>query len=631
MWAGSLNPASFLLRCRRSAAVALAIFAATVFWPTHARVETQQPSTRAGGAVMEKEQQEKEENTQRIAIREKLRPKHSFALVLGIDTFDDGAWPRLPGVLKEIQEIKAAFESHEFDVETNLRRKDGQDYLESLNAKELNVKIGNFLRDRGHNAGDRLIVYIATHGHAAPKDADGRSEGHGYLVTKDSPAPGAKDFDSRAYSVTKLAAALVDVEAQHIYFFFNACFSGTMVPTTREKEKIERVLQDIDDNVVDRAQTLLAHNARLILTAGSDDQTVPDVNNPFSKAVIDGLAGAADQDGDGLILGSELAHYVRERVAFETREKKHPNDPVIAFVAKEREPITPRSDLKTGRLIVYKQQGDFVFLSPRGRRHEVSQNQKFAELQKSLPRTQSIDCPDCPLMIKIADEKKVADEKKAAVQPFALAQTEATFTQWDACYRDFACHTWIDDHGLGRGDRPVSGLTWVDALEFISWLNDQKAKVQCEKYRFPTPEEWAFAARGNATTKYPWGDDVEPDQANCWNCGSAWDRNGPAPVGRFRANVFGLYDMVGNLWEWVESPENRCAEEDMLKNGRCQIDGSVIGGAFSTKLENIDLSPKGIGSVPRTSNAKHHAYRLETVGLRVACTLQSRKSASTSN
>ncbi|HLL26643.1 MAG TPA: SUMF1/EgtB/PvdO family nonheme iron enzyme [Xanthobacteraceae bacterium] len=631
MRAGSPDPRGLALRPRHSiAALAFGVFAASfaLFSPTSARVEPQkdQASTRGVEIFVDQDKAKKAADERIDKIREKLSANHSFALVLGIDTFDKPAWPRLAGVLNEIQEIRAALEAQDFHVETNLRANDeaapnsgAQAYLAPLNAQDLRHKIGDFLARYGRDAANRLVIYVATHGHAA-RDPKGNAEagGYGYLVTKDSPDPRAEDFAAHAFSVKDLADGLVTVEAQHIYFFFNACFSGAMVPQIQLREKTESgVLQGVDENVIDWAQRLLAHNARLIITAGSDDQTVPDVNNPFSKAVIEGLAGAADQDGDGLILGSELASYIRARVAAETRKKLHPNDPVFAFVPKVIGPGKPRSDLKLPSLVIdYAQNGDFVFVSPRGRRHDVPQNEGFSALQQKLPKTQSIDCPDCPIMIKIADGEKATPK----IPPFALAQTETTFAQWDACYRDFYCHSWIDDHGLGRGDRPVAGITWQDALQFISWLNAKKERSPCEEYRLPSPAEWTFAARGNTSTHYPWGERAEADQANCWNCGSIWDGTGPAPVARFSPNAFELYDMIGNLWEWVEAPGNQCKPADMLANGGCPTDGNVMGGAFSTRLE--DISFETMGNIPRTSNEKHRSYRLDSVGLRAACTLR---------
>jgi len=563
----------------------------------------------------------------RTELAEQFSPKRSFALVVGIDSFNDPVWPRLPGVLEEIEEVATGLAAHGFRVLTpNLNRRaaapseePGQNGLKPLTSDELDQLIKDFIERYGRDPANRLIIYVASHGHA-DQDAAGNPEenGIGYIVTYDSPSPKKSDFRRHAYSVTKLAHSLLNLQAQHVFIFFNACFSGAMVPQIQTRATTESgVVRELSDEIADWAMTLLGHNARLILTAGSDRQTVPDVNNPFSKAVVEGLAGAADQDGDGLILGTELAHYVRARVAEETRRKERPNDPVFAFIPKTIPPASARSDLKfkpsLAKRIDYRQNGDFIFLSPRGpwRKTPGARSDAAAPQQPWLPQTQFKDCPDCPIMVEISSR-----EGHAA---FALAQTETTFLQWDACYRDFYCQTWIDDRGLGRGNRPVSGITWLDALQFIAWMDAKRGDSSCEKYRLPTPLEWSYAARGNTSTRYPWGDEIERDQANCWNCGSRWDGVGPTPVGRFKPNAFELYDMVGNLWEWVEAPDNRCTANDMLNNGRCPADGSVMGGAFSTRAE--DLSLEQTGQIPRTANDKRTSYRLASVGLRLACTL----------
>jgi len=67
-----------------------------------------------------------------------------------------------------------------------------------------------------------------------------------------------------------------------------------------------------------------------------------------------------------------------------------------------------------------------------------------------------------------------------------------------------------------------------------------------------TEAEWEYAARAGAMTRYSWGDDPRGGNANCDGCGSRWDRQQTAPVGSLKPNAFGLHDMLGNVWEWVE-------------------------------------------------------------------------------
>jgi formylglycine-generating enzyme required for sulfatase activity len=71
-------------------------------------------------------------------------------------------------------------------------------------------------------------------------------------------------------------------------------------------------------------------------------------------------------------------------------------------------------------------------------------------------------------------------------------------------------------------------------------------------YRLLTEAEWEYAARAGTTTAYYWGDEIGNGNANCSLCGSQWDNKQPAPVGSFAANAFGLYDMAGNVNQWMQ-------------------------------------------------------------------------------
>jgi formylglycine-generating enzyme required for sulfatase activity len=73
-----------------------------------------------------------------------------------------------------------------------------------------------------------------------------------------------------------------------------------------------------------------------------------------------------------------------------------------------------------------------------------------------------------------------------------------------------------------------------------------------ERYRLLSESEWEYAARAGTTTVYYWGNDVGTNNANCANCGSKWDGMENASVGSFKPSPFGLYDMAGNVWQWVE-------------------------------------------------------------------------------
>ena len=95
---------------------------------------------------------------------------------------------------------------------------------------------------------------------------------------------------------------------------------------------------------------------------------------------------------------------------------------------------------------------------------------------------------------------------------------------------------------------PVEMVGWNDAQEFIGRLN---ARGGGNRYRLPTEAEWEYAARSGTTTGYWWGNEIGDNRANCNGCGSQWDRE-TAPVGSFAVNAWGLHDVHGNVWEWVE-------------------------------------------------------------------------------
>jgi formylglycine-generating enzyme required for sulfatase activity len=146
---------------------------------------------------------------------------------------------------------------------------------------------------------------------------------------------------------------------------------------------------------------------------------------------------------------------------------------------------------------------------------------------------------------------KAAEEPQHVVtigKPFAVSEFELTFAEWDACAAYGDCDLYISDSGRGRGRQPVINVDWRDAKRYAAWLSRMTGK----RYRLLSEAEFEYAARGGTHTAYYWGKDVGSGNADCWGCGSKWDVRQEAPVGSFSANPFGLYDMAGNVWEWVE-------------------------------------------------------------------------------
>ena len=133
------------------------------------------------------------------------------------------------------------------------------------------------------------------------------------------------------------------------------------------------------------------------------------------------------------------------------------------------------------------------------------------------------------------------------VPAFQLSAFEVTVGEFQDCVAEGACSAPPGSFNDQTPDAPVSAVSWFDTQDYLSWLSRRTG----EEYRLPTEAEWEYAAKGTSSNSYPWGSKVGRGLANCVNCGSAWERVGAAPVASFAPNAFGLYDMVGNVWEWT--------------------------------------------------------------------------------
>jgi formylglycine-generating enzyme required for sulfatase activity len=143
-----------------------------------------------------------------------------------------------------------------------------------------------------------------------------------------------------------------------------------------------------------------------------------------------------------------------------------------------------------------------------------------------------------------SDEKPV---HSVSVNGFAMGKYEVTFAEYDK-FAEATGRKKPSDSGWGRGNRPVINVSWHDATAYAEWLSQQTGK----QYRLPTEAQWEYAARAGTETKYWWGNEIGTNKANCSN-GSCKDHfKYTAPVGSFAANPFGIYDTVGNVWEWVQ-------------------------------------------------------------------------------
>ncbi|MFN3229442.1 MAG: formylglycine-generating enzyme family protein [Asticcacaulis sp.] len=156
---------------------------------------------------------------------------------------------------------------------------------------------------------------------------------------------------------------------------------------------------------------------------------------------------------------------------------------------------------------------------------------------------------------------------------------------------------------------PIVGISWTDAKAYTAWLS----RTTGQSYRLLTEAEWEYAARAGSTTVYPWGDKIGVGRANCYGCGSRWDSKTTSPVGSFAPNAFGLYDMNGNVTEWVEdcfetySPAHPSDGSAFVKTG-CFV-RVTRGGSYSDWVGELRTASRSI---------REEGNRTPDLGFRVA-------------
>jgi formylglycine-generating enzyme required for sulfatase activity len=119
----------------------------------------------------------------------------------------------------------------------------------------------------------------------------------------------------------------------------------------------------------------------------------------------------------------------------------------------------------------------------------------------------------------------------------------------DEIFRELSApYVWNDRPPARYGNHPVVLVRYEDAVAYCRWLSASLGRV----FRLPTEAEWEKAARGGADGHhYPWGDDIDPSRCNFLIDPSAKREGGTCPTGTYSPNAYGLYDVCGNVWEWV--------------------------------------------------------------------------------
>jgi formylglycine-generating enzyme required for sulfatase activity len=265
------------------------------------------------------------------------------------------------------------------------------------------------------------------------------------------------------------------------------------------------------------------------------------------------------------------------------------------------------------------------------------------------------DCRICPEMVIVppgtfvmgspeSEKDRDQDEgqhKVTIAYSFAVSKGPITWDQWETCVRDGMCDGKAveaalrldrdgkpirDYAGHAHGHHPVVGVSWQDAQAYVAWLN---RKVGKEKYRLLSESEFEYAARADTTTVYWWGNEPSHDYANYGKdagkdmggmaAGRDLWENSTSPICSFPTNDFGLCDMHGNIYQWIED----CYETDIAK---LPSDGSALKGGNCAvrgfRSNSFESNPKSLRSANRAFVYAPNTRGRNYLGFRVAKTLK---------
>jgi formylglycine-generating enzyme required for sulfatase activity len=246
------------------------------------------------------------------------------------------------------------------------------------------------------------------------------------------------------------------------------------------------------------------------------------------------------------------------------------------------------------------------------------------------------DCSKCPEMVVVpagsftmgspANEPQRGngeDQIHATIAaPFAAGRYAVTFDEWDACIADGGCNGYKpSDQGWGRGKHPVINVNWDDAKAYAAWVSSKTGK----SYRLLSEAEREYVTRAGTTTPFWWGTSITPNDANYNASGMPYGPRGfngeyrrrTVTVDSFKANPWGLYNVHGNVWEWVEDCWND-------SNDRNPADGSARTAGDCVK--RVERGGSWI-DIPQSLRAAHrYGYtsdgRTYELGFRLARTLK---------
>jgi len=578
------------------------------------------------------------------------------ALIVGCGDYRSG-WPCLSNPVKEAREVADSLKDMGWDVKL----------LEDPDWKNLRRSLNKLIIGPGRKKDKAILFWFSGHGHTL-EEAGGRALG--YIVPVDAPNPDRDElgFMEHAISMRQIETVAKRIKARHVLMLFDSCFSGAIFQAVKSKPS-------------PYIQEKVSKPVRQFITAGTEDEQVPDFSVfkvVFLQAIKDGYA---DRNKDGYITGLELGDYLQEQVINYSRKAQHPqfgkiNDPKLdkgdfvftlkslATISPSSTPAIPSLPPESGEIADYetvieqrkaakrkwkqwqiRMEKEFAKATSYDNSPELTFKEK-KEVWSTFLSSYKADNPhstkDDELRSKATARLRhwkefiVAMGKRPAVskKPGGIWRDPATGMEFvwvskgcfkmgspsgekdrfsdegpvhEVCvdgfwigkyevtnkeYRKFKSNHNSKDYkgkSLNAHNQPAVYVSWDDAKAFAKWLT-QKNEGRYT-FRLPTEAEWEYAARAGTKTVRYWGDDPDDacryanvhDQTSkrinkfSWqnhNCDDGYAVT--SPVGSFQPNDFGLYDMIGNVWEWCEDMYSKNAYSNHRRNNPINTGGGSL-------------------------------------------------------
>jgi formylglycine-generating enzyme required for sulfatase activity len=458
---------------------------------------------------------------------------NAYAVVVGISQYSEEVIPKVPYAVKDAQAIAALLETQAGIPKTHIKvLTDSKATLSGLRNH-----LGDWLRMRA-KADATVYVYFAGHGTPNLQTQSGA------IV----PWDGHPDFPAGLYPLKELEDTLGTLPTKDVIVFLDSCFSGGAGRSVLPKGARPMGLQ----------YPVLAQGNVMVLAAATGTQISSDYDKAghglFTHYLLAGLRGEADADKDGLVTLTEIFPFVRDRVAHTAVEELNREQTPVFLPGEER--LGKRNAFPLAKATPAPAPPVASATKPSAadsKPIEIARAPVYDTPPVNLPKEMT-GRDGAPMVVVPVGEflmGSAADgpEHRVYLDSFYMDKFEVTaarYAKFMAATGRAQPFSWDEVNLASDGERPVIGVDWHDANAYCQWAGK----------RLPTEAEWEKAARGTDKRIYPWGSDDPTSQLANYSVDGkrAWQGMSTlSPVGSFEEgkSPYGLYDMAGNVWEWV--------------------------------------------------------------------------------